>query len=111
MKKFLPAFCGLKTAFGDKGIRIQCVLGAMAVIGGLLIHLDAYEWLAFTICIAMVISSEIFNSAIEKLCDRVNEEEDERIKTIKDLSCAAVFLACLGSLAVCVICVLRRLRS
>ncbi|MBR4461203.1 MAG: diacylglycerol kinase family protein [Erysipelotrichaceae bacterium] len=110
MKKFLPAFHGLKLAIKDKGIRIQFILAVMAIIGGFIIRLDRYEWLAFTICIAMVISSEIFNSAIEKLCNRVNEAEDERIKVIKDLSCTAVFMACAGSLIVCVICVLRRLQ-
>ncbi len=109
MKKFVPAFQGLKIAIRDKGIRIQFILGIMAVIGGFVIRLDVYEWLAFVICIAMVISSEIFNSAIERLCDRVNEAEDERIRAIKDLSCAGVFLACAGALIVCVICVIRRL--
>ena len=109
MKKFIPAFHGLKIAHKDKGIRIQLILGSMAIVGGLIIRLEACEWLAFVICIAMVISCEIFNSAIERLCDRVNEAEDERIRVIKDLSCTAVFVACMGALIVCAICVIRRL--
>lgn len=109
MKKFLPAFHGLRDALADRNVRIQLLLAVMAIAGGFIIRLDVHEWLAFTICIAMVISSEIFNSAIEQLCDRVNEAEDEKIRIIKDLSCAAVFVACLGALAVCLICVIRRL--
>ena len=50
MRKFIPAFHGLKTVVKDKGIRIQLILGLMAIVGGLIIRLDAYEWLAFVIC-------------------------------------------------------------
>ena len=43
MKKFADAFRGLGLALREKSVRIQCVLGLMAVIGGIIIRLDFYE--------------------------------------------------------------------
>ena len=110
-KKFADSFNGLKTALKHKAVLVQCFLGAMAVIGGLIISLDYYEWLAYIICIFMVISTEIMNTAVERIGDYLNMHEDERIKTIKDLSSAAVLVASFTALAVCILCVLRRLGS
>ena len=109
MKKFADAFNGLKIALGHKAVLIQFVLGLMAIVGGLIIRLDYYEWLAFIICIVLVIFAEIFNTAIEKIGDYLNPEKDERIRVIQDLSSAAVLIASLGALAVCIITVLRRI--
>ena len=109
MKKFSDAFNGLKIAFSHKAVMIQIVLALMAIIGGIIIKLDYYEWFAFIICIMLVITSEIFNTSIEKIGNYLNIEKDEKIKQIKDLSSAAVLIASIGSLIVCVICVIRRL--
>ena len=111
MKKFADAFHGLKLALGHKAVRLQCILGILALIGGFIIHLNHSEWLAFVVCIGLVIFSEIFNTAIEKIGDYLNENEDERIRTIKDLSSAAVLVAALTALIVCILCVLRRFVS
>ncbi|MCR4633109.1 MAG: diacylglycerol kinase family protein [Erysipelotrichaceae bacterium] len=109
MKKFADSFYGLKTALKHRAVLVQCVLGIFAIIGGLIIRLDHYEWLAFIICIFMVISAEIMNTAVERIGDYLNLEKDLKIKTIKDLSSAAVLTASLGSLTVCIFCVIRRL--
>ena len=108
-KKFADSFNGLKTALKHKAVLVQCFLGAMAVIGGLIISLDYYEWLAYIICIFMVISTEIMNTAVERIGDYLNMYEDERIKTIKDLSSGAVLAASIGALAVCIFSLIRRL--
>lgn len=109
MKKFVDAFSGLKVALSHKAVLIQFVLGIMAIIGGAIIKLDYYEWLAFIICIALVIFSEIFNTSIEKIGDYLNIEKDERIKTIKDLSSAAVLISSIGALVVCIMVVIKRI--
>lgn len=109
MKKFLDAFNGLKIACTHRAVIVQIILGIMAIIGGLIIKLDHYEWLAFVICIALVILSEIFNTAIEKIGDYLNIEKDEKIKVIKDLSSAAVLVSAIGALVVCIICVMKRI--
>jgi len=109
MNKFKVAFKGIKDAFKHKAVRIQFVLGILAIIGGLLIKLDYYEWLAFIICIVLVIGAEIFNTCIEKLCDLYSKENDERIRLIKDLSSGAVLVFSIGALIVCIFTVIRRI--
>ena len=109
MKKFKNAFDGLRTALSHQAVLVQILLAGFAIIGGILIKLDIYEWLAFVICIGMVIASEIFNTAIEKIGDYLNNENDERIKVIKDLSSAAVLVSAVCAFVVCILCVIRRL--
>lgn len=109
MKKFSDAFNGLKIAFKHKAVIIQFVLAIFAIIGGLIIKLDEYEWLAFIICIALVLTCEIINTTIEKIGDYLNIKYDEKIKTIKDLSSGAVLLSCIFALIVCLIVVIKRM--
>ena len=47
-----------------------------------------------------VLSLEILNTAIEKVCDIIQPEFDLRIKVIKDISAAAVVLMTLASVVV-----------
>ena len=47
-----------------------------------------------------VLTLEILNTAIEKVCDIIQPEFDLRIKVIKDISAAAVVLMALASLVV-----------
>lgn len=109
MKKFIDAFNGIKVAFNHKAVLAQVVLGMCAIIGGLIIQLDHYEWLAFVICIATVIMCEIINTAIEKIGNYLNNNHDENIKTIKDLASAAVLISSIGALVICILCVIRRI--
>ena len=109
MKKFLDAFNGLKIALKHKACLIQFVLGLMAIIGGLIIKLNYYEWLAFIICIGLVIALEIMNTAIENIGNYLNIEYDEKIKNIKDLASASVLIASIASLIICIFTFIRRL--
>tara|TARA_B100001027_G_C16072512_1_gene243658 strand:- start:83 stop:427 length:345 start_codon:yes stop_codon:yes gene_type:complete len=40
----------------------------------------------------LLLAFEIFNTSIEKLCDKITKETDKDIKIIKDLSSASVFV-------------------
>lgn len=109
MKKFKDAFNGIKIAFKHKAVMIQLALGVCAIIGGIIIHLDYYEWLAFIICIGLVITSEVFNTTIERIGNYLNIYEDKKIKQIKDLSSASVLISSIMALAVCVATLIRRI--
>lgn len=109
MKKFSYAFSGLINALREKSILIQFILGFLAIMGGIIIKLQYFEWLAFFICIALVISLEIINSCIEKICDLYKKEYDERIKIIKDYASASVLVACIFAFIICLFVIVRRL--
>ena len=52
---------------------------------------------------AFVLVAEIFNSAIEALCDFVETRENPKIKVIKDMAAAAVGIAMVAWLGVIVV--------
>ena len=53
------------------------------------------EWLITLILIGIVWMAEIFNTAIEKLADRVTKEQDPLIGQAKDLAAGAVLVVCI----------------
>lgn len=50
--------------------------------------------------IAVVFAVECLNTALEKLCDKINPDIDERIGYIKDLGSLAVLVSIIGALSV-----------
>ena len=109
MKKFSCAIRGILVALTDKGVVMQFLLAIATIILGFFLHLDSTEWLMVIVCIGLVLTSEIVNTSIEKLCDVVNPEYDKRIKDIKDMAAGAVLMAALAAFIVATIIVLRRL--
>lgn len=97
-EKFQPAFNGLLQGFKDAGIRTQIILACLAFAAGFVLRLSAMEWVAVIICMGLVISSEILNTCIEKVCDLYTTENDERIRVIKDLAAGAVLVSALSAL-------------
>lgn len=56
------------------------------------------QWVDFFLIMAatsLVLIAEMFNSAIEALCDFIETNENEKIKVIKDISAAATGIAIL----------------
>ena len=56
------------------------------------------QWIDFFLIMAatgLVIMAEMFNSAIEALCDFIETDENEKIKVIKDISAAATGISIL----------------
>ena len=109
MKKFSNAIRGLLIGLRDKGVATQVILATGTIILGLILSLNSTEWMMVIACIALVLTAEIINTAIEKLCDVVEPEYNKRIKDIKDLAAAAVLVTAIAALIVAIIIVLRRL--
>lgn len=101
LKSFKVAFEGLKDALlHERNFRIQVVVFGIVIIAGFVFHISRIEWLIILICAAIVLSAEIFNSAIEKLCNHVTPEINPLIKKIKDFSAAAVLLTAIISVII-----------
>jgi len=45
------------------------------------------------VAIGLVLTAELFNTALEEFCDMVKSEHDPHVAKIKDLAAAAVFIA------------------
>jgi len=85
------AIQGIKEFFkSERNGKIQAVIAVIVFLAGLLFSISMMEWLVIILFTALVISLEMFNSALEKLCDKVNPEMDPQIKLIKDMAAGAV---------------------
>lgn len=85
------ALAGLKQFFSTEqnGI-IQLFIAIAAVAAGMFFKISATEWCLVLGCIALVLSLEMLNTAIEKLCNHVTPDFHPAIKIIKDISAGAV---------------------
>lgn len=72
----------------------------MVVILGFVLSLNKTDWLWILLAIALVIISEMANTAIEKICDKISPERDADIKVIKDISAGFVLVAAIFALLV-----------
>ena len=94
LKAFGYAFSGLYLAFkSEPHLKIHLGITALVIAAGLYFSISKAEWFAVSLCIALVISLELVNSAMEKLCDLYSKEFDLRIKYIKDVAAGAVLVA------------------
>jgi len=101
IKSFGYALEGLKSFFKTQhNAWIHVVAAVVVITAGILFHLSLKEWIALSFAIALVFISELFNTAIEFLCDKVSTEIDPKIKLVKDISAAAVLIAAIVAVVI-----------
>lgn len=55
------------------------------------------QWIALLVIWAIVIATELLNTAIEKLADIIQPEIDPKIRRVKDISAAAVLVVAIAA--------------
>ena len=101
IKSFIPAFVGLVFLIkNENNLKFQLVLFFVVIFLGAILDLNRYDWICILLISAVVFVAEGLNSAIEKLADMVDLNYNPQIKTIKDISAAAVLIAALISIIV-----------
>ena len=101
IKSFGYALQGLKNFFKTQhNAWIHVVATIVVIVAGFLFKVSVKEWSALRFAIALVFISELFNTAIEFLCDKVSPELDPKIKLVKDISAAAVLIAAIVSVVI-----------
>lgn len=70
------------------------------IILGIIYKLSVKEWMICIISISMVISAELFNTAIETVVDMISPEKNEKAKLAKDISAAAVLTLAVGAMII-----------
>jgi len=110
ISSFINAFNGLVNFFvRDRNGRIEFCAAVIAISFGFWLHISVVEWMAVLLCIGAVISLEMLNSAVEKLCDMVHAEYHPIIKVIKDIAAGAVLFASMISVIIACIIFLPKL--
>lgn len=88
----------------QQNLRIHLVIALLVIILCFVLQISFIEWCIVIVCIGMVISAELFNSAIEKWVDLVSPERNKKAGDIKDISAAAVLiLAIMAAIIGCII--------
>lgn len=103
MKKFIRgfgyAFKGLQYATATQlNFRVHLVATLVALVMGYALHITNHEWLWITLCIALVLITELFNTAIEFLTDLVSPDYNELAGHVKDVSAGAVLICAIFAL-------------
>lgn len=93
IKSFGFAFEGLMTFFKTQhNAWIHLTVVILAITIGYFLDINNTEWLFVALAITLVFASEMFNTAIEFLCDKISPDIDPQIKKVKDVAAAAVLL-------------------
>ena len=99
--KFRNAFRG--TAGGIQGqnsffVHFSAALTAILIAG--ILRLTRIEWAVLGLCITVVLTAEMFNSAIETLAKAVDTQHNPQVGKALDIGSAAVLLAAIGAATV-----------
>lgn len=98
LRSFLFAFNGLYHCFkSETNFKLHAVFGGVAVVMGFAFGISFPEWTMILLCIAIVMSFELFNSVIEKICDHIEPAYHPAIKIIKDMAAAGVLIAAIAT--------------
>jgi diacylglycerol kinase len=100
IKSFQFALKGITAAIrNENNLKVQLLLGIVALVLAWWLPLNKAERLWIIFWVTLIPSAEMFNSAIEKLCDKINSNPDEEIGLIKDVSAGAVLWLSIGALS------------
>lgn len=98
LHNFRYAFRGVGILFRDeRNAWIHLTAAVIVTLLGALLGLSRMEWMVVVVVIAVVIAAEAFNSALERLCDRVSMEHHPLIGQAKDLAAGAVLITAIGA--------------
>lgn len=101
LASFKYAFKGLADLFRSQpNARIHLLATFVVSIAGFYYHISAIEWCLVLLAIAMVISAEGFNTAIEYLTDLVSPDYHPLAGKTKDVAAAAVLVCAIGAVLV-----------
>lgn len=101
LHNFRYAFRGVGILLRDeRNAWIHVAAAIVVLVAGAWLGLSRTEWLVVVVVIAAVIAAEAFNSALERLCDRVSTEHHPLIGEAKDLAAGAVLITAIGAAVV-----------
>lgn len=84
----------------ESNFRWQFLALLIVVMAGVFFEVTVPEWVALFLTMALVLSLEIINTAIEKILDMVKPRLDDRVALIKDIMAGAVLIVSLAALLV-----------
>lgn len=95
---FIPAFKGIGTAFIEEvNVKLHVLAVVLVVGAGLYFGVSVHDWVVLVLAMALVISLELANTAIENLVDLFSTARSPLAGKIKDIAAGAVLVAAIGA--------------
>ena len=93
-------FYALRT---ERNVQIWLSILIITFITSFVLKISKTEFLFIMIWMFAIGTSELLNTAIEKLSDRVTTEKDIQIKHVKDIAAGATFVCSSGAFITCLV--------
>ncbi|UOB17757.1 diacylglycerol kinase [Abyssalbus ytuae] len=88
----------------EASIKVQFFIGIIVTIAGFYFHISPTEWVIQILTIAVIMSVEGVNTAIEEIADFIHPDHHKKIGLIKDLAAGAVFITAIAAVIIgCII--------
>lgn len=101
LKSFKDAWRGIVLAVkSQSNMKLHLVAMILVIAVGIFFGFSAWEWCFIALAVALVLSMETMNTAVEELVNLVSPEHRPAAGRIKDLAAGAVLLAALGAAVV-----------
>ncbi len=93
IKSFVCAFKGIwKVISRETNMNIDLLIACIVIAVGFASHYHLPNGCSIIFAIGMVLSAEVFNTAIERTCNMIERRYNKNIGTIKDISAGAVLI-------------------
>ncbi len=110
--KFAAAFRGIKLGVrGHSSFFVHFFFAALVLAAAIVLGCDRLEWCVLLGCIGLVMTAELFNSAIETLFRELDEETRSRGWPALDVAAGAVLFAAITASVVGTLVFAARLAS
>lgn len=101
LKSFIYAWQGIRWAIKNElNLKVHLSIALLVVFLGYWLRIATCEWLVCLLCMGVVLSAEVFNTALETLVDKVSPQKDVLAGRVKDLAAGAVLILATVSLVI-----------
>lgn len=99
LTKFFQSFYhageGLKAGLKERSMRIHAAIALIVATVGIVVGLSQTEWFIVLILMGMVLAAELFNTAIESVCDHIRDDlglSYQATEAARDIAAGAVLI-------------------
>ncbi len=104
LQGFVHAFRGISIVIrSERNFQIHLIAFLVVISTGVYFQISRFEWTILIFVSSLVMGLELVNTAVEKLCNEITEEQKSSIRNIKDISAGAVLVAAIGAFIIAAI--------
>ena len=102
IKSWTDAWRGMRAAWNtERNVRIEVIFIIVFIVLAWILHAPIIAVLIGVIALGTVLTAELLNTAVEKLCDHLHPHEHDSIAKVKDIAAAGVLVSAVIAAVVC----------